>query len=128
MVSDNDIGITVDGSTGLGNGAGGIILDHASHSTISGNVISGNTGDGILIQQVNGPSSANLITNNQIGTDSGGSTAIPNTLNGIHLKGATGTTITHDLLSGNGGSGIVLDVGTQGTLIQSNTIGTDVTG
>ncbi len=128
VVEGNGIGVTADGSTGLGNGSGGILLDHASHSTISGNVISGNTGDGILIQQMSGPSSANLITDNHIGTDSGGSTAIPNTLNGIHLTAATGTTITHDLLSGNGGSGIVLDVGTQGTLIQSNTIGTDATG
>ena len=128
VVGGNDIGLTADGNNGLGNGAGGILLDHASHSTISGNVISGNTGDGILIQQVNGVSSANLISNNQIGTNSGGSTAIPNTLNGIHLKAVTGTTITQNLLSGNGGSGIVLDVGTTGTLIESNKIGTDVTG
>jgi uncharacterized repeat protein (TIGR01451 family) len=128
LVAGNYIGINASGTGALGNGQGGLLLDHAAQSTISGNVISGNTGDGILIQQVNGTSTTNLITNDLIGTNSAGTAAIPNTLNGIHLNGVTGTTITGGLISGNGESGILLDVGTTITTIKSSNIGTNLAG
>ncbi len=128
LVEGNYIGIKASGSAALGNGQDGLLLDDASQNTISGNVISGNTGEGILIQQVNGPSSTNLIANNLIGTDSTGTVAIPNTLNGIHLGGVTGTTITGDLISGNSICGVLLDPGTSNTVIQSSTIGTNLAG
>ena len=128
LIEGNYIGVDATGSVGLGNGQNGVLLDHSAFNTISGNVISGNTGDGILIQQVNGTSTSNSISNNQIGTSSAGTTTTPNTLDGIELNSVSNTTISGNLISGNKQNGILLDTGTTGTVIQSNTIGTNLAG
>ena len=128
LIEGNYIGVNSTGTVGLGNGQDGLLLDHSALNTISGNVISGNTGDGILIQQVNGTSTSNTITDNQIGTSSGGASAIPNTLNGIELNAVSSTTIVNNVVSGNTENGVLLDTGTTSTVIQSNMIGTNPAG
>jgi parallel beta-helix repeat protein len=128
LVEGNYIGVDATGSVGMANGQNGLLLDHSAFNTISGNVISGNTDDGILIQQVNGTSTNNMISDNQIGTSYDGISAIPNMLDGIELNGVSNTTITSNVVSGNAQNGIILDPGTTSTAIQSNMIGTNPAG
>lgn len=64
------------------NGVGISILG-SSHNTVggnassSGNLISGNTGDGILINSSNGAAAANSIEGNLIGVTAGGLAHLP---------------------------------------------------
>ena len=117
------------------------------HNTISGNVISDNTGAGILL--LGSASFDNVITGNFIGTDASGLIALPNGT-GIQISGGSsqntigGATTAvgllsgpGNLISGNDGAGIEIDgpapdsedsgFSTQ-NLILGNFIGTDVTG
>ena len=128
LIEGNHIGVDVTGSVGLGNGQDGLVLNYAAFNTITGNVISGNTSDGILVQQSDGTSTSNTISNNQIGTNAAGTSAIPNTSNGIELDGVSKTTIASNVVSGNTQNGVLLDVGTSNTLIESNMIGTNLLG
>jgi hypothetical protein len=94
-------------------GAGNQIGGDATALTTQFNVISGNSGDGIL---VNGGDN-NTIAGNYIGTDGSVSAAIPNGGNGVNLRnGANGNTIGNfqaasvvsyrNFISGNNGYGI----------------------
>ncbi len=98
-ISGNYIGTTAAGSALLGNGGFGIYLGSGAQNntiggetTAAGNVISGSARDGIYI--AGDTTSGNVIANNRLGTDPGG---------------------TLDL--GNGQSGIELDFGTHGNII-----------
>jgi large repetitive protein len=99
----------------------------------AGNVISGNTEDGIVL---GGDASSNLVQGNLIGTDAAGTSAVPNVEDGAVLDaGASSNTIggtvagARNVVSGNKQDGIVLDGGgTTANLIQGNFIGTDGTG
>ena len=117
VVLGNNIGTDVTGKVALGNGQYGLLLDHTSNNTIGGttaadaNVISGNKLDGILIEQLNGASTGNLVGFNKIGTNADGTAALPNVHNGIHISLATGTTITGNQIAGNTQDGILVDPG-----------------
>lgn len=109
----------------------------------AGNVISGNSQNGIDISVFNG--SNNAIQGNFIGTNSSGNLAIPNNTNGISLSGRAflvGGTVAgaRNVISGNGGDcggcggrGILIVDNGNGTVplgnvVQGNYIGTDATG
>jgi RHS repeat-associated protein len=110
--------------------ATGLQLD-AGHSTVRGLVINGFHGDGILLTTLGG----DLIVGNRIGTDAGGTAAVPNAGNGIEVRGVNdtdnligGTTLAdRNVISGNG-VGITLGGGTADNLIEGNYIGTNATG
>jgi hypothetical protein len=95
------------------------------------NLISGN-GTGILIESGN----THAVQGNLIGTDASGTAALGNSLDGIALQASSntigGTTTTaRNVISANGRHGISLGGGTavaQNNLVQTNFIGTDVTG
>ena len=113
----------------------GISILGASNNTIgatsagSGNVISGNYGDGVVINAGSGVASNNEIIGNLIGTNPAGTVAVGNGVSGVELIAATGTGIGQpgtgegNVISGNGGPGIELLAGATGTIIQSNEIG-----
>jgi hypothetical protein len=92
---------------------------------ISGNVISGNTKNGIEIYSQN--MAAVLISGNKIGTDLTGNIAIANGGDGVHLIGSTfGNLIGPDnVISGNTGNGIFVEAGTvfMPSYIMGNRIG-----
>ena len=75
-----------------------------------------------------------LVLGNFIGTDVTGTRALPNNLAGVDLSGTEntvgGTTAgARNLISGNGGAGILIaSTGASSNLVQGNEIGTDVTG
>ena len=137
VVEGNWIGINASG-TALPNVNAGLLIDVASSNTIggtlagAGNVISGNTGDGMLM---NGAASGNTIEGNFIGTDPTGTTSIPNTADGITIGTGTNNTIggttaaARNVISGNIGDGVDLTgTGTTGNIVEGNYIGTNASG
>jgi titin len=140
VVRGNRIGTTVSGSQPLGNTGNGILLDASSSNIIGGpatgegNIISGNTANGVTLGGT-GTSTANLLQGNHIGTNATGTSAIPNGGNGINVSsGATANTIgggsagAGNVISGNMAGGISVIQGGTGTVIQGNLIGVTVNG
>ena len=134
VVQGNYIGLTASGSTALGNGTNGVETglngqQLLTNSTIGGvslaaaNVISGNTGNGVLLNSASGAA----IQGNFIGTDSTGMNAVPNGGDGIQVGvGDSSLTIAGNFIAGNAGNGINLL--SSPALIQNNFIGTNATG
>jgi hypothetical protein len=140
VVEGDYIGTNVGGSSKLGNGASGVaIYASASGNTIggsvagSGNVVSGNGGDGFYIS--GGGTNANVVEGDLIGTDYTGSVGVPND-EGVYLGGGAtnntigGTTVvTRDVISGNTTNGVeMFSVGTAGNVVDGDYIGTSASG
>ncbi len=97
VIQGNFIGTNVAGTAALGNGDRGIqIEDNASNTQIggtaagAGNVISGNSNDGIILSN---SSTGSIIEGNFIGTDLTGTTNIGNGAWGIRITNSSGNTI-----------------------------------
>ncbi len=138
-IAGNYIGIDADGVTARGNGASGVDVNNVGNNTVGGtgaadrNVISGNGGDGVLIEGTSAGS--NQISGNYVGVDAAGVMRVPNSGDGIGIEDAPsnmigGTTAgARNLLSGNNGAGIYIHgAGASGTVIRANYIGIDATG
>jgi hypothetical protein len=155
LVEGNLIGTDINGTVALANSENGVELSGgASDNTIggtlgvsatgmgglagngqagTGNIISGNGHDGVLITGDN--TSTNVVEGNYIGTDINGSVVLGNTLHGVELTngasrntigGALGDTITGNVISGNGQDGVVLSGNnTTENVVAGNYIGTD---
>jgi hypothetical protein len=148
VVAGDDIGLSADQSQKLANSAIGVYIgDGASGNTIgglssisggslagAGNVISGNTGDGV--QLVGNGTIDNVVEGNFIGLTATGITGLGNELNGVSVfGGASYNTIggaasgSGNVISANGGNGVsISDSGTSFNLLAGNLIGTDPTG
>ena len=137
------LGLGSDGTTieGLGiedfNGDG--ILVDSPNNTIGGSiagdgdVISGNTGDGIRIQ-----TTGNLVEGDFIGTDASGTVAQPNGENGIEIQADSNTiggsiagargmiSGPGDLISGNKNDGILIEASRN--VVEGDFIGTNASG
>src|SRR5205823_8207135 len=115
-------------TTAIGN-INGIVVVSGANTTIggpaagSGNVISGNHGNGILIF----PSNSVLVQGNRISTNATGAAALGNAGDGIQLAGPGDNTIggtadgAGDVISGNTGDGIALYTAND-ALVQGNHI------
>jgi titin len=117
LVEGNYIGTNAAGNGPLpNNGAAGLEIENgASDNTVGGttagtrNVISGNHGEGLAIDDTGG-STGNLIEGNYVGTDASGSVRLAN-FDGIQLSG-TGNTVggttpgAGNVISGNNREGI----------------------
>ncbi len=133
-IAGNYIGTDAAGSTALGNGMRGITIDGSASTTIggtgrySGNLISGNTQEGIVFQ--NG-ATHNVIMGNFIGTDQAGTSALGNTYDGIFISASdnmvgAASAAARNVISCNGKSGIRVDRlsgSLVDTVIQGNYIG-----
>src|SRR5437773_6382451 len=141
-VTGDFIGTDATGATALANGKG-IFINNSSNNIIggtatvalaagAGNLISGNTGDGILIQGASG--TGNTIEGNFIGTVLAGTSALANGTTGLEIQSANntvgGTTASaRNVISGNTGDGIrIAGSAATGTSIKGNFIGTDKNG
>jgi CSLREA domain-containing protein len=144
-VQGNYIGTDIEGTDAVPNGVG-IILDSAQNEVIGGpfegdgNVISGNTGDGIAIfgdPEGEAYASFNEIAGNLIGTDVSGAADLGNGGDGIDLSIVTDDNViggdttetpgVGNIISGNGGNGVNIGI-SFGNVIQGNLIGTDASG
>ena len=115
----NFIGTNHDGSSAVPNGQAGILIEQSPENNIgsrnssefSRNVISGNTGPGLVIKGES--ATRNKVVANLVGLSGAGTTALPNSL-GILIDGTSETTIGGEanddanFVSGNLGHGIVL--------------------
>jgi len=133
----NFIGTTSAGDAGLGNSQG--ILIGGSDANIiggdnptDGNVISGNTVEGISISGVppDSYSDNTLIKNNIIGLKPDKSSAVPNGRGIVITNGATNEQIVDNIISGNTTDGIYIfgydtESLTTGHIIHGNSIGTN---
>ncbi|HFC12208.1 MAG TPA: hypothetical protein ENJ56_05135, partial [Anaerolineae bacterium] len=129
-LSNNFVGTNQSGTSDRGNGSHGMYLFGGTSNLIEENVLSGNGGDGLRID--NG-GNANTILNNMIGVSRDGSADLGNDGSGIYLAGVFNTTIGGDtaqernVISGNQANGIHI-VDADSTTITGNYIGTDVIG
>lgn len=126
----NRIGTDPSGMVAVPNKNEGIAI----WSGASGNVVGGN-GDGVsnLISgngspgvSINGDgTNGNTVANNGIGLDSSGQSALGNGREGVAIwAGASGNTITNNLVSGNVGMGICMnDASTVGNSVYGNMVG-----
>jgi hypothetical protein len=138
-ITGNLIGSDSTGTVALGNLNAGIALSAQSgpavSNTISENVISGN-GQGIVLGSLffNFGTNFNLITRNLIGTDITGTKALGNTENGIwvldsnNIIGGSFLAQEGNVISANGGNGVLITSMASATLVLGNLIGTDITG
>ncbi|HSE20418.1 MAG TPA: Calx-beta domain-containing protein, partial [Pyrinomonadaceae bacterium] len=140
VIQGNFLGTNATGTAEMGNDFYGIDLINtgspSGNNLVGGttvgasNLISGNQQGGI---NLNAPGVT--VQGNLIGTDILGTSKVPNG-NGIQLRGNNcvigGTTVAaRNVISGNNGAGINLDVTTVGPIsatVQGNYIGTDITG
>lgn len=133
-IQGNFIGANVAGTQKVNNNGMGLIAYNSPVNApvtmfIDGNLISGNT-SGVRLGEncfSNSPIIGAQVTNNKIGTDVNGTTAIPNTLDGIWVKFAENTYIAGNTISGNLGNGLRIGKA-KNTNVKNNFIGTDSSG
>ncbi|MFN8522600.1 MAG: Calx-beta domain-containing protein [Chloroflexota bacterium] len=135
VIQGNHVGVSAAGTVGVGNGVpsccfGGIdVGTGVSGITLggvaagAGNVVSGNVGAGVFINE------ATVVQGNKFGTGSAGTTKIPNTGDGIIVFGigssiGGSTPSAANILSGNGGNGVAISGGS-GNTVAGNYIGTN---
>lgn len=101
----NYIGVDISGQIALGSGSGiflGTATSTSSGNQIKRNVISGNTGSGIMLYNADN----NSIANNYIGVAADGKTPLGNKQHGIFINssgyGAVNTTIDGNIIANNG--------------------------
>jgi hypothetical protein len=140
------IGVNAAGTGPVANGGSGVRINGAPSNTIGGttagarNVLSGNTGRGILVEGAG--ANSNVIQGNFVGTNSPGDAALTNGLSGIRIEtanntvgGTTGTTAggpctgACNLISGNTLHGLrLVGAAATGNTVQGNFVGTDAAG
>ncbi|QQS33649.1 MAG: CSLREA domain-containing protein [Acidobacteriota bacterium] len=135
-IDGNRIGTNESGQSALPN-VRGILMQSASGHEILSNLISGNSGIGIELNDLgNGPSDSNTIAGNSIGTNALGTAAVPNGVSGIAILGGSSSNTIGGTLSGNNGTnvgntisgntsgpGLTISEGSSGNLVQGNRIG-----
>ena len=147
QVQGNLIGTNPSGTTTLPNQTGVLIeqgatsnliggLSSSSRGTLTGagNIISGNTGSGVLIEGT--ATENNSVLGNDVGTDIHGAIAIGNGVAGVQIaQGATSNTIggavagSGNLISGNNNAGVLItDPMTGDNVVQGNSVGTNAAG
>jgi hypothetical protein len=139
-VQGNRIGTNAQGQAALANAKEGVEIDEgAANNRVGGmvsgkqvsgdpNLIAGNGGDGVHIDGAG--TTNNFVYGNRIGTNAGGSAALPNHADGVLVSGGAsantvgGPALLGNLISGNSASGVELKgAGTTGNTIQANQIG-----
>jgi len=136
-VQGNFVGADMTGVQVLGNTGDGVLLDGVSSNTIggatsgSGNVISGNGGNGIdIIGEDNFGAAFNVIQGNFIGTDVTGTRNLSNSLSGVLIQGIDGEAIRNLLGGTNSGDGnVIIFNGSNGvTVVGGNAFGDSILG
>lgn len=136
VIQCNFVGTDVTGLVALGNELNGVQWEFSQNGTVGGaldaerNLISGNTWEGVVIDQ---DSEGSEVIGNLIGTDATGLAALPNGNNGVVVR-STDVTIggpgplAGNLISGNSSHGIAITAAAHDALVFSNRIGVDLLG
>jgi len=135
QIRGNLIGTNAAGTAAIPN-QNGIVISGGNNSiggtgAAEGNVVSGNSNIGIVIDSTN--ATGCVVIGNRIGTDAAGLAAVPNAHTGISVSNTTniqiGGTFAGDgnVISGNGDLGVSISTSSD-VRLERNRIGTDVTG
>jgi hypothetical protein len=139
QVIGNFVGVSASGTVPIGNGASGIWIGEGTQdNTIGGsepgkrNIISGGEENGVVVDGA----SHNTISGNFIGTDVSGTLAVGNANIGVVLAWGAQYNLVggaspaeRNLISGNGSVGVsIADPNTNWNTLSGNYIGTDVSG
>jgi hypothetical protein len=146
-VQGNYIGTRAGGDRRLGNGAAGVSVYSASGNTIGGNLSDGTanvvSANGVSDDPLGGDSGVevwggatnNHVQGNYIGTDASGTRALGNGIGGVFISDASGNTVggnlsdgTANVISGNTLDGVGLTYRAARNYVQGNYIGTNATG
>ncbi len=125
------LGAAASGSSAPGNGGAGLRLGGPGDNAVSGNLVSGNRGDGIRVETW---PHGNLLTGNKVGTDLNGALPLGNLGHGIHLLSPAGNTVggsaagAGNLVSANDGDGIHTSDGSPQNTLYGNKIGVNASG
>lgn len=120
--------------TVFGSSNGGVFIA-APGNLLGGNLISGNGGSEVVISGA--AATGNKLEGNLIGTNAAGSAALdPNSFSaGIRINNGASANIIggpnaaqRNIISGNGGSGIIINANSNANQIVGNFIGTNITG
>lgn len=118
-ISNNKIGVGINGTTALGQAQNGIQISGASNNAISGNTIANNGFEGINLLL---SSNTNTINDNSI---------VLNGAQGILITASNATTISNNVVSGNGtkfsANGVFVNSAT-GTILKGNKVGLSANG
>ena len=146
-IRNNYIGTDVTGLSALANGGDGISIfnspgnfiggaNEATKRLVEGNLISGNTTDGVHIE--GSTASGNRVRGNFIGVKLDNTAALANGKDGVFITGAPDNIVGssndesrdfRNVISGNIGNGVfITGAAASGTFIQGNFIGTDING
>ena len=139
LIQGNFIGTNAAGTAALANEDFGGFINESGGNTFggtaagAGNVISGNGGYGLVIQDFGGPGGT-LIQGNRIGTDAAGGAALGNLLWGMYFFDSPDSLIggtvaaARNVISANERGFVVDGPGSTANVIAGNFIGTDITG
>jgi CSLREA domain-containing protein len=138
QIRGNNLGTNVPGTAAAGNAFGIAVEAGSQNNVISGNgaggrnLISGNTVVGVIIEQPT--ATGNVVEGNLIGTNTNGTTAIPNGQQGVRISSGAASNLIGggdagegNLISGNVISGISIEGASNqvfGNLIGTNLAGT----
>ncbi|NCC50256.1 MAG: hypothetical protein EOM20_03475 [Spartobacteria bacterium] len=127
-VYTNRIGISAIGLP-MSNAVSGVHLWQSSNGRMIGNIIAANGQYGVYSRDCDHTE----YLGNYIGTDTNGTAAMGNMLDGLYIYGGVSNRFgaagsAHNVISGNGGSGLFIDGGPGHHTIQGNRIGVDLNG
>ena len=128
-ILSNYIGITPTGALAA-NGEGVVVQSDGNKIGIpaAGNVISGNSLNGVRVTGSTAAADHNTISNNFIGTDPTGEIAIGNG-KGVTLDNVSNTLVNGNLISGNGADGVrILNSSVGFNTVMANNIGVNIAG
>lgn len=136
IITGNYIGTNAAGTAGVGNGNDGIATNNTAPAITvggtasgAGNVISGNTDDGVYISS---SSAASTLLGNYVGTNAAGTAAVANGGDGIHTQAqvTVGGTASgsRNIISGNTANGLYMDSTADSSVAQGNYVGTNAAG
>lgn len=126
VVRNNYFGAAANGSSALGNNGAGVSVAGASGIQIEGNLISGNTGPGLILQS---NAQNTLVTRNIIGLNAGASAKVGNSSYGIYVPNGNNSVIggngIGNTIAGNDQGGIFISGSSTNNGIYGNSIGTN---
>ncbi len=137
VVLGNYIGTNISGNAAIPNLAAGVRMTGPSN-TVGGtlaserNVISGNAGNGVLIDTTTAVN--NVVIGNWIGLTSDGLSALGNANEGVRITNASRARVggsspaERNVISGNSRSGVIIDTGASNSAVLGNYIGTNASG
>src|SRR5262249_37159253 len=136
-ITGNTSGLDASGTAAQPNTSDGIRVQQSNDVVIGGttaaarNVISGNTGHGIHLMIA---STGNTIQGNYVGTNTAGTGAVPNLIDGIAIEASSQNKVIGNLASGNHNQGIPIfrhatgDRGAGGNFVYGTTAGRNAAG